>query len=315
MMSQTEVAPDSSPRASDCYSIRVASRLTGIPADTLRMWERRYGFPNPKRRATGVRSYSHKDVERLLLISRALRSGFRPGEVVSKSPADLEQLLASASTGARTNLPLQSPNVQGPLEALQRFDASGLSAELRRSLAILGAKRFLLEVCDPLERRVRDLWAEGKMGLRHERLLASTLSSQIRLLLSTYEGSARAPTFVVTTLSGDRGELGPELTALYLAVHSALPRLLCEMPPDQIVESGRDLSADVVLVWMSEDSDVGAAVSQLRWMMNALPSTIELWGNGPGAERVDVRDSRFTIVPSWAGLDENLERVRSARSG
>jgi DNA-binding transcriptional MerR regulator len=279
------------------------------------MWERRYGFPNPKRRATGVRSYSHADVERLLLISRALRAGFRPGEVVGKSPQELEHLLASTASGARSVATAQSPSVQAPLEALQRFDPTSLNAELRRSLAILGAKRFLLEVAEPLVARVRDLWGEGKMGLRHERLLVTTLSSQIRLLLSTYEGAARAPGVLLTTLSGDRSDLGPELTALYLAVHSALPRMLVELSPDQIVEAARDLGVDVVLVWVSEDSDVAAAVSQLRWIASALPKTIELWGNGTGVERVDLRDPRFTIVPSWAGLDENLERVRAARTG
>jgi hypothetical protein len=279
------------------------------------MWERRYGFPNPRRRATGVRSYTHLDIERLLLIARAMRSGFRPGEVVGKSPQELEQILVSATSGARVSAMAQSPNVQASLDALLRFDAGGFSAELRRSLAILGAKRFLLEVCEPLIGRVRDFWAQGKMGVRHERLLSSTLSSQIRLLLSTYEGTARSPTFLLTTLAGDGSELGAELSALYLAVHSALPRVLCEMPPDQIVEAARDLSADVVLVWVSDDSDVAAAVTQLRWMASALPSTIELWGNGSGVDRVELRDPRFTAVESWAGLDENLERVRAARSG
>jgi MerR family transcriptional regulator, light-induced transcriptional regulator len=314
-MSETLLSPDNSPRPVDSYSIRVAARLTGIPADTLRMWERRYGFPNPRRRATGVRSYTHADVERLLLIARAMRSGFRPGEVVGKSPQELEQLLVSATSGARVSAMAQSPNVQASLDALLRFDAGGFNAELRRSLAILGAKRFLLEVCEPLIGRVRDFWAQGKVGVRHERLLASTLSSQIRLLLSTYEGTARAPTFLLTTLSGDGSELGPELSALYLAVHSALPRVLREMPPDQIVEAARDLSADVVLVWVSDDSDVAAAVTQLQWMASALPTTIELWGNGTGIDRVDLRDPRFAVVESWAGLDENLERVRAARSG
>ncbi|HLM72308.1 MAG TPA: MerR family transcriptional regulator, partial [Polyangiaceae bacterium] len=299
----------------DSYSIRVAARLTGIPADTLRMWERRYGFPSPKRRATGVRSYSHIDVERLLLIARALRAGFRPGEVVGKSPEELEQILSTATAGARALQGAPSPSIQGALDALQRFDPVGLSAELRRSLAILGAKRFLLEVCEPLASGVRDLWAEGRMSVRHQRLLASTLSAQIRLLLSTYESASRTPTILITTLPGEARDLGPELLSLYLAVHNAVPRLLSDMPPDQIVEAARELHADVVLVWMSEDCDVGAAVSQLRWMASALPRSVELWGNGAGAERVDLRDGRFRVVQSWAALDEQLEGMRTAARG
>ena len=33
------------------YSIGVVERDTGIDRDTLRVWERRYGFPEPVRRA------------------------------------------------------------------------------------------------------------------------------------------------------------------------------------------------------------------------------------------------------------------------
>ena len=40
------------------YSIRVASRLTGVSSDTLRMWERRYGFPKPERTESQLRSYT-----------------------------------------------------------------------------------------------------------------------------------------------------------------------------------------------------------------------------------------------------------------
>ena len=55
------------------YSIRVASRLTGVSSDTLRMWERRYGFPKPVRNESQVRVYTDADIERLVLISRALK--------------------------------------------------------------------------------------------------------------------------------------------------------------------------------------------------------------------------------------------------
>ena len=53
------------------YSIRVTSRLTSIQLDTLRMWERRYGFPRPERTPGGSRVYTGADVDALTLIQRA----------------------------------------------------------------------------------------------------------------------------------------------------------------------------------------------------------------------------------------------------
>ena len=51
----------------------VAER-TGIAAATIRMWEQRYGFPEPARTASGYRVYTDDDVEVLKRVS-ALREG------------------------------------------------------------------------------------------------------------------------------------------------------------------------------------------------------------------------------------------------
>ena len=45
------------------YNIKVVLNKTGIAADTLRAWERRYGLPVPQRTAGGHRLYSEYDIE------------------------------------------------------------------------------------------------------------------------------------------------------------------------------------------------------------------------------------------------------------
>jgi len=81
-------------------SIRVVSRLTGVPAHTLRVWERRYGFPKPKRGDGGGRFYGESDVATLRLIRCALSAGYRAGDVVRTPAADLERLLEGTATKA-----------------------------------------------------------------------------------------------------------------------------------------------------------------------------------------------------------------------
>src|SRR5690242_18535999 len=74
-------------------SIRVVSGRTGIGQHTLRVWERRYGFPKPMRRSDGVRAYAEEDIAKLKLVAQALEAGFRAGEVVPLPAADLARLL------------------------------------------------------------------------------------------------------------------------------------------------------------------------------------------------------------------------------
>src|SRR3954466_15099583 len=77
------------------FGIGAVARMTGIDEHTLRIWERRYGFPRPERSSGGVRLYGAEDVRRLRLISRALSRGHRPGEVVAKDAETLEALLGA----------------------------------------------------------------------------------------------------------------------------------------------------------------------------------------------------------------------------
>ncbi|HTJ96057.1 MAG TPA: MerR family transcriptional regulator, partial [Rhodocyclaceae bacterium] len=50
------------------FNITAAERDTGLSKDLLRMWERRYGFPQPERDQHGERVYSLVQIERLRTI-------------------------------------------------------------------------------------------------------------------------------------------------------------------------------------------------------------------------------------------------------
>ena len=67
------------------YAIGVVERDTGIGRDTLRIWERRYGFPKPVRNEKGERIYSESQLRRLQRIRRLLDQGMRPGKVLPLS--------------------------------------------------------------------------------------------------------------------------------------------------------------------------------------------------------------------------------------
>ncbi len=51
------------------YAIRDLEEITGIPAQTIRTWERRYGIFAPQRTLQNERRYSRQDVELLQQIA------------------------------------------------------------------------------------------------------------------------------------------------------------------------------------------------------------------------------------------------------
>ena len=74
----------------DKFRIGSVSRLTGIPTDTLRIWERRYQVVNPDRGDTGTRLYSHSDITRLALIKQLVDQGNAISTVANLSKDELE---------------------------------------------------------------------------------------------------------------------------------------------------------------------------------------------------------------------------------
>jgi DNA-binding transcriptional MerR regulator len=86
------------------YRSGAAARLSGVPVETLRVWERRYGVTNPVRSDQGQRQYSFEDVRRLGLIKQLVDAGNAIGAVAKLS---LDELLsmqhAAAGTGPQAS--------------------------------------------------------------------------------------------------------------------------------------------------------------------------------------------------------------------
>lgn len=75
--------------ASPLYRSGAVGRLTGIPVETLRVWERRYGVVGPRQSPSGRRQYAPHDVTRLTIIKRLVDAGYAIGSIAA---LDLEQL-------------------------------------------------------------------------------------------------------------------------------------------------------------------------------------------------------------------------------
>ncbi|NNM00458.1 MAG: MerR family transcriptional regulator, partial [Gammaproteobacteria bacterium] len=74
--------------------IGAVSRITDVPVDTLRAWERRYDIVTPRRSGSSARLYSPEDVERLKLIKRLIGHGHAIGSLAGLALGELQAQLA-----------------------------------------------------------------------------------------------------------------------------------------------------------------------------------------------------------------------------
>jgi DICT domain-containing protein len=93
-------------------AIKDVAERTGIAPGTIRMWEQRYGFPEPDRTASGYRRYTDDDVEALRRVSSYRRLGLsipaaidrvRTADVLSDRPS-IYAAVSSLDPSARPQL-------------------------------------------------------------------------------------------------------------------------------------------------------------------------------------------------------------------
>ena len=142
-------SPSRTSESADRFAIGTVERDTGIGRDTLRIWERRYGFPTPERNAKGERVYSSAQIRRLQAIRRLLDQGLRPGKVVPLSEEALGELTGTLPQTA--SRPQVVSYVQERLIALASSgDLKALNAALEQALARDGLRSFVIDTCAPL---------------------------------------------------------------------------------------------------------------------------------------------------------------------
>src|SRR5690348_6050098 len=57
------------------YNTAAVVQRTGVPATTFRAWERRYGYPKPRRDTGGQRLYSERDIDSIRWLSEQTAQG------------------------------------------------------------------------------------------------------------------------------------------------------------------------------------------------------------------------------------------------
>jgi DNA-binding transcriptional MerR regulator/methylmalonyl-CoA mutase cobalamin-binding subunit len=257
--------------------IGALSRATGIPENTLRTWERRYGFPRAERTEGGHRLYSPEVVETLALAARALERGHRPGAVLGASREALRALLGEQESPA-------DRDVEAWLSATVRLDGESLDSGLRNSLARLGLLRFLQDRAAPFLVRVGEAWSQGTLQIFHEHFASERLGE---LLASTWRPlgeEGRGPAVVCGTLPGEQHLLGLHMAAAVLALEGCRVVFVGrDTPPASLVSCAEQVHAAAVAVAVSMSADPEDTRRHLLELRAGLDPDVALFAGGLGA--------------------------------
>jgi len=165
------------------YSVAAVARHTGVPAVTLRAWERRYGFPSPRRGRGGRRLYTQRDIWTV----RALRTRTDQGVPISRAIAVLRD------GGWRPAAPEEvlSTDGQAPLGALGTqfvqalLDMAAGRAEevLSEAFSLLSVEDVCLGLIQPALNEIGRRWHSGEASVAQEHFGTALIRARLSSLL------------------------------------------------------------------------------------------------------------------------------------
>lgn len=267
-------------------TIATVERETGLSKDALRVWERRYGFPRPKRDARGERLYPPEQLEKLRVISRLLDTGMRPGQLMGVPLSELlerSQARPPAATAGAGDAPggALTSQMEESIDLLQRYDESGLRAHLSRVLLRLGLQRFAIEFAAPLNELVGDAWSRGQIAVSQEHLYTEQMQHLLRQGIGPILPGTQQPSVMLTTLPGEEHQLGLLMAQVCLAAEGArCVSLGVQTPACDIAEMARRQCIDVVGLSFSEALKLSVAGDMLEDLRARLPASVEVWAGG-----------------------------------
>jgi DNA-binding transcriptional MerR regulator/methylmalonyl-CoA mutase cobalamin-binding subunit len=259
------------------YRIQAVSSMTGVPAATLRAWERRYGVPTPARTTSSYRLYSDRDVELVRKLRDMCARGIAPAEAaklvlasdVAENPAEPGAVDAYAAYRKRI------------ITAVESFDAQTLEAEARSTMLLGSASTIFDKIIVPIMREVGERWHRGEMSIGQEHLTTEVLGNLARDLLRLVQPSDPLRTALLACFTDETHVLPLYVVGFHFAQGGFRSTVLgARTPPEEIARAIGDTSPSVVALSITMPLDEGraeemigayaSACGELPWVVGGL---------------------------------------------
>lgn len=262
----------------ELFNIASVERDTGLSKDTLRVWERRYGFPQPERDDNGDRAYPRDQVDKLRLIRRLLDQGKRPSKVVAASADELLAMLEeSACDTPRIN---EIPEADF-LRLVRMHRSVELRALLQQLLLKQGLQRFAAETVPALNFTIGQAWVRGELDICEEHLYSEQMQNVLRSAIGSHSGGGSRPRVLLTTFPDELHGLGLLMAEAVLVPEGAsCISIGIQTPLADIRTAATAGQFDVVALSFSGAFPVRQAIEGLNQLRSMLPPEIALWAGG-----------------------------------
>ncbi len=248
----TNWSPVSQVDPTTAYPMRVVARRTGLSADVIRAWEKRYQAITPLRTEGNARRYPQDQIERLELLRDVVSIGHSIGDIARLPAEALRALLAEERE--QSNEPTPKDTVDEYLVAVQRWDLRTAQDHLTRAASLQPADTLILNMLSPAMAEIGERWRQGGLSISQEHAASAQVRGLLSTLLQTIHVDRGAPKLVVGAPEGHEHEIGALMASVLAAQVGVNPVYLGANVPLQDMEASlRETRARAVLFAVSRD--------------------------------------------------------------
>lgn len=262
-------------------SIAAVQRDSGLSKDTLRAWERRYGFPDPLRDAHDERLYPPAQIAKLRLLRRLVEAGHRPGKIVGRPADELAQLVRGLDV---VEPQVISPEAQEVLARLAAYDVERLRAFLAALVVRSGLRAFAADLGPALAQAVGAAWWRGELEIHQEHLFTEQFTAVLRNGINSILGAGTPhgrPRVLLSTFPQEPHALGLLMAeTMFVLEGCTCVSLGVQTPVPEIAAAARAHGADILALSFSAIVPAAQAQAGLAELRAIVPQTAEIWAGG-----------------------------------
>ena len=252
------------------FNTKAVARETGVPADTFRAWERRYGVPRPKRTAGGHRLYSERD----MALIRWLRDRTDEGVNISHAVMLLTNTLESypEQTVDADQSRAIARLLEELLQALTEFDAPQAEQLFGEAFSLYPFEQVLLEIAQPALIEIGERWHRGEINVAVEHFATQFVRRKLASLLNLFEGSGQRATILVGCAPSELHDIGVLLSSLFLVRRGwHVIYLGPQVPLADLIETVRSVKPGLVCLSASTAETAMELIDVARALAQAFP--------------------------------------------
>jgi DNA-binding transcriptional MerR regulator len=202
------------------YNLKAVIKETGIAADTLRAWERRYGLPMPDRTPGGHRLYSQRDIEIIKWLIAKQGEGLSISHAVdlwneltalgqNPLPATTSQLVTVSSA----NLDAIRKSW---LDACLNFDENAADQVLNQAFATHPLETVCVEVLQRGLHEIGEMWYRAEATVQQEHFTSALAQRRLDALIAAAPPPTRPYSLLIGCTPGEQHVFVPLLLTLLL---------------------------------------------------------------------------------------------------